>query len=175
MRLRLATVYCTDVTKILAKNFTCTHKLLRGGHGIVSIIYDPKEVMEELWIAIKLDFKPRLALIFRPWQLAGEFDWCERMKKGGTTNLFFDTVIDYGLKKHAPSIFVQCPFTGERGAYNMDFASILESALPQIFPTGTYKVSIRLFRKSSNVTYLTVWAIFELKAADFTKDWEFGK
>lgn len=171
----MVALYCTDFTKSLANKFTCTHKPIRGGHGITSVIYDPKEPMKELWVEVKLYFKPSLSIVFHPWQLDLQFDWCRRMREGGTINLLADTVIDYGLKKYAPTLFVKCPIFGERGIYNVDLASIMEAAVPQIVPNGIYKQSIRLFMKSSNITYFTAWMFGELRAVDVIKTWDFGK
>lgn len=55
------------------------------------------------------------------------------------------------VKKQVPGFIHDCPYYGRAGGRNIDVNAIISHVLPQVIPTGTYKLVIRLY-KPKNTT-----------------------
>lgn len=128
--------------------------------------------MTEIWVHFKLYFKRRMAVVYAPWILNVHYDWCAFNSGQLTLDLLAKMTIAVA-RSMIPSIFESCPYTGRHGLYNVNLAFLGESVIPQVLPDGNYKLGVRVYIKSTNVTYAEGFVSAEIRAAKILNQWDF--
>lgn len=77
------------------------------------------------------------------------------------------------IKRNINGLIHQCPYEGMVNFTNVNINDFMSSALPQIIPTGTYKVVLRL-HTSANITFSRFEFVGVGDAVDVMKRMQIG-
>uniref|UniRef100_A0A336MG95 CSON000030 protein n=1 Tax=Culicoides sonorensis TaxID=179676 RepID=A0A336MG95_CULSO len=104
---------------------------------------------------------------------AFDIDVCETLGKNLTIT-GFAKLFRKSLDKNTPTLMHKCPYSGEEGFINGDVDKITGETLPQIVPTGFYKLQLR-FHLKNNETFLNVFVYVFIDSTDPIKAMIMGK
>lgn len=82
-------------------------------------------------------------------------------------------MFEAALKAKLPNIIHACPYKGVEGVWGMNANEVFGNILPQIIPTGTYKMVLRFFL-TGNITIFTVEVVNDVDAVNVLKRVEMG-
>lgn len=72
------------------------------------------------------------------------------------------------VKEESPSTIHKCPYSGLEGVTGININKLMRPVLPNIMPTGTYKLLLR-FHCKDNTTIFTVEVVANVQAEDVMK------
>lgn len=142
----------------------------RDGYGEVTaevIAYN----ITEFWSIAELYVK--IGHRYEFFQARFESDICGYMdgtvKVHPLSELFFKQIL-----KRMKNLLHKCPYDGPHGFSNVKIGMIGENIVPNILPRGTYKLTLRFYKKSDNETYAFLWVVAEIEAVDVIKNYQLG-
>lgn len=159
---------CDMLNKDYVQNVTCRLKATRDGSGRTTVSITVKKPTRDLWIEAK-GFYKNSALKFLPFFNSFHYDLC-KMAEGKENADFFAQFVFDEAKKVFPNFFNRCPWKGKIGFENVNLAEIMENALVDLIPKGTYRLTFRLHNKADNVTYGRFFTLGEVKALNALQD-----
>lgn len=169
----LKSVGCTEVNPKYIGAHKCFFKPTRDGSGLVTFQIFNSTKWDELWVHYQLFYK--YGTRYRQWMMNWETDLCAFLESGAILNSFFGDWMGRMLSTlNIP--LTECPFGPftKLGLERFNYADLIECILPQVIPSGTYRVNMRYFRKSDNDTYLIASGTAEVRAVDAMQKWTIG-
>lgn len=98
-----------------------------------------------------------------PYLQAFDNDLCKLLDNSANPDPF-TALLWEALRKIAPKLYHPCPYSGDFGVENISINDMIESSVPQVVPTGIYKMIWRFYSKRSNRTYIQIHGTAEVKA-----------
>lgn len=170
--LKLTALYCT-FDNIFIVNGSCKVRAIRGGVGILQLNQTAAFPLYDISVYVKLFYK--YGTIYRPYLLNFNIDVCKIIDPNPHDLAKLEMVILVFMKSMGNLDLQHCPAApiGINLSWQMDDTmDKLIQNFKFILPAGDYKLEVRLFNGTSNHTYQTFLARFNIKAtsgADFTK------
>lgn len=163
--MRINAAGCELVNKNFVDNVTCTLKPTRNGKGKTSVMFSVVNPTRDIWVDVKTFYR-NSALRLIPFFRSFDYDLCQMLDQKANVDFFAKFVFDE-LKRTFPTFLNRtCPFEGRLGFEDANLCEILENALIDLIPQGTYKLLFRFYSKKGNVTQLQFYTVGEVRAVN---------
>lgn len=164
-RVKVKNIKCenTDPT-IYNGRPNCFIKPTRDGVGNTTISYIYGKPAYDVRAQIKVYYKYTGGM--RPWMIDIDLDVCNNFLAENNTRLptFVQLLVKSSMKNY-PELVHPCPYKGDEGLHNANMDKMVSDLLPQIVPTGEYKIQFRLHLKD-NRTYVDHFLTIFIDAKD---------
>lgn len=162
-------IKCTANEKFISSH-TCRLKPVRGGMGMINVVFFPKYALDDIWVENIVFYK--FGTIYRPWLFHFDVDYCQGISGRGPTDMISLMFFKYWKTN---GITDKCPLKNTINlVMNADNSSsnIMFDNIPRL-PQGDYKVLNRLHTKGNETIFL-LDVKFNLKSKSGTSMLEMG-
>lgn len=166
---------CFEVNTTMYFNLTCNLEPSPSGQNLLNLMSFDSKLIDEVWISIKAYYKKEDK--FQQFLPDLEYDICGFLGDLGKNQSAFGLLLYRflsNLEKNTENLIHPCPFSGNFGVRKYDAGELVANSMPNFLPLGLYKVVIRYFAKSTNVTYFRAVAYGEVTAVDEIRSYNVG-
>lgn len=129
-------------------------KPYRNGTRLTTIEYNFRKPCHDFWIHERFFYKFGGSAKYRQWMFNYDENLCGYYDGSVKPGLFF-SIAKRVFERITPKTLHACPFHGVEGISRLDIDDIVSNHIPQVIPTGDYRIVIR-FHTTENKTFLTV-------------------
>lgn len=151
---RVTSLKCEHDPEIYNGTANCFVKPFRNGTRLETIEYNFRKPCHDFWIHLMFFYKFGGTTQYRPWMFNNDEDLCAYYKGTAKPGIFF-ALIKRAMEIITPRTLHACPYYGVEGVTSINVGEIVSQSLPQVIPTGDYRLYIR-FHTRTNQTFLQV-------------------
>lgn len=151
----ITSVRCTvPQPNIYNATSNCGLKSFRNGTQLTTITLNLPKPCNDVWAHLMSLYKFGGSAQYRPWLFDNDEDVCGFFNGKTKLSLWF-TLLKAAMDYVSPGVVHKCPYVGVEGWKAVNAEDIIARAIPQVVPTGDYRVYLR-FHTTDNVTVMEV-------------------
>lgn len=110
--------------------------------------------MHDFWMHFVVSYRFGGTAHYRQWMFNYDENICSWFYNSGKPGIWFSLIIS-AMNYFSPKTIHACPYMGEEGVKAVDIDSIVSRVLPQVVPTGDYKILLR-YHSKVNKTFMVI-------------------
>lgn len=154
VKFRLTNLKCVSNPSSQYNNTNkCFIKPYRNGTQLTTVLMDFEKPCDDFWVHFIVSYKFGGGN-FRQWMFNYDENVCEWFDKNGQPSLWMK-LVKIAVDQITPRTIHPCPFYKDEGIKAINIDLIVSKLLPQVVPTGDYRILMRYHTKT-NDTILTL-------------------
>lgn len=170
-KIKVTGLKCVKNSSVYNGTLKCLLKPSRDQTGTATLLYNLTEPANDIWVQLKVFYK--YTNEYRQWLFDFDINICKIMKGVDKPNMLQGLVLK-SLFTHYPTFVHKCPYHGWEGVTDLNITKVINSAIPQLVPTGDYRLLLR-YHLTDNTTFLAITISGHVDALNILERVEMGK
>lgn len=160
--MRLTNLKCEHDRLIYNGTFNCFIKPFRNGTQLTTVLYTFRKPCNDFWFHFVVSYKFGGTAHYRQWMFNYDENLCTWFDGDGKPGMWFALIVA-AMDHFTPNTIHACPYFGVEGVRAVDIEAIVSRILPQVIPTGDYRVCLR-YHTTANKTFMTITLTMHIDA-----------